>query len=433
MVITLLLLLTAIIFLTVAIFEAKIARNQIIDKKSFYVTEAGLNKSFNYIKLYPGLVPSGTEINGDLDGMDYTCTITLLSEKGDPIKIYEIVCIAYDSITGARKKITTIIRLQTFAKYAYYTNNEVSVFGTTIWFLGIPQVTDILGKKAWVSPDEVSRATLHTNTKFAFYGNPEFWAEVESVSKTALFYETILKRTYELNADKHEPGAIPVFKKSFSRGVANIPFPENIDNIKEAPPSEILDIAPNSTIVFNGTSAIVNGTPHDISNIKVIHSTGNLDISGTLDGQITVATEGKIFIVDNLTYAYQSPHSDDVLGLFAKNDIVVKNDEDIAPGIGKDITIDASIVSLTKFTIYPYSGGSWNHPYGRKPCATLHVNGGIIQNIRGVMSHFSLSSGCQDGYIKDYRYDDRLLDLPPPYFPTTGEPEILSWKEEIIE
>lgn len=433
LVISLVLLLIITFYLLNIISEAKITKNQIADSKTFYIADAGYNKALNYIKLYPGLVESGTELSGTLSGIDWQAIIDLLSAENDPTKIYQITIEVTDPITGVRKKITAIIQIQTFAKYAYYTNQEVSAAGSTVWFVGVPSLTDVLGRRSWVSPDQTSQATIHTNTRFAFYGNPEFWANVESVNQTALFYDTITHQTYTLNADSHSPGAIPVFKKNFTRGVDSIPFPSNINSIDAAPAGQTITAPSGATIALNGNQATINGTNYDISDILLIRSNGNLNVSGTLNGQLTIATTGKIYILDNLIYANESPTSDDVLGLFAEDDIIVKNNENVSPGVGKNIRIDASILSLDRFSIYPFNGGDANNPIGRKPCATLQVNGGIIQQVRGVMGHFSLSSGCIDGYIKDYRYDNRLLTTPPPYFPTTGEPEIISWKEEIIE
>jgi Tfp pilus assembly protein PilX len=433
LVITLLLLMIVSIYVTVAIFETKITRNQVFDAKSFYVAEAGYNHALNTINLAPGLIPDGTQVNGSLDSMDYTCSIDLESELEEQLKIYAITCTVNDAVTGARKKITALVQIQTFAKYAYYTNQELSATGSTVWFVGIPQLTDILGRKAWVSPDQESGATIHTNGRFSFYGNPQFWAKVESVNQYAQFYDTITGGTYVLDADTHPPGAIPVFKKTFARNADSIPFPSNINSIDDAPASEVITAPAGATVTLNGTNVTINSTNYNLSDIKVIKSSGNLDVSGTLDGTLTIASGGKIFVIDNLVYANRSPASDDILGLFAKSDIVVKNNQNTSPGVGKNISIDGSVLSLTKFTIYPYSGGTFDNPTGRKPCATLRVSGGIIQKVRGIMGHFSLSTGCQDGYVKDYRYDERLLTTPPPYFPTTGEPQIISWKEEIIE
>jgi hypothetical protein len=35
----------------------------------------------------------------------------------------------------------------------------------------------------------------------------------------------------------------------------------------------------------------------------------------------------------------------------------------------------------------------------------------------------------QNGFLKNYLYDDRLMFDAPPFFPTTGNYEIVSWFE----
>jgi hypothetical protein len=60
----------------------------------------------------------------------------------------------------------------------------------------------------------------------------------------------------------------------------------------------------------------------------------------------------------------------------------------------------------------------------------LKVFGGIIQNYRGPVGTFSGTTGAKlSGYSKAYQYDTRLRNTSPPYFPTTGRYELVSWDE----
>jgi len=64
------------------------------------------------------------------------------------------------------------------------------------------------------------------------------------------------------------------------------------------------------------------------------------------------------------------------------------------------------------------------------PRGYLRVIGGIIQRNRGGVGTFDLISGSLlTGYEKDYVYDRRLADSPPPAFPTTGRVLSMAWKE----
>ncbi|MFC1656874.1 hypothetical protein ACFL14_02875 [Patescibacteria group bacterium] len=423
----------ATFFLTSAIFEVKITRNQVFDKKSLHVAEAGIQESFNYMLQDPGLVESGYELNGTLDNMGYDCVINLVDDEDVILKLYEITCTVDDNITGARKRITVTVRLQTYAKFAYFTTQEITTKGTDAWFVGVSDVVkDIMGKRAFVEDDQVSEGLTHTNGRFNFFHNPEFWSYISSVDEFVQFYPNKI-----LDADTYPPNHIPIYMRPpMNRGADTIDFPTNLSSLDKTPPSKLLNIPANSTIELNGTNAIINGNSVDISNIWVIKASGTVDsLSGVLDGYLTIASTGKIYITDSITYAEESLTSDDVLGIYAEDNIVVKNNENISANEGKPITIDASIMSLKEFTVYEYEGFDKDgNPIGRKPPATLYVNGGVIQKTRGVLGHFNpISSLIIDGYTKNWRYDDRLKIMPPPFFPTTGEPEIISWKEEVIE
>lgn len=433
LVITLLLLIIATVFVNMAVFESKIARNQAVDTKVFFAAEAGYNHALQTIRGYPGLVPDGTEVTGNIDNISYNAEITMVSDPFEFNRIYKIVSISTDPITGARKKITVTIRIQTYAKYSYFTTQEVTSKGTDAWFVGVSDtVKDYMGKKAFVETDQVSDGLTHTNGRFNIFHNPEFWSYVSSVDEYVMFYPNKL-----LNEDTYPPNHIPVYMRPpFERGAAPIEFPTNLSSLDKTPPSKLLTFPANSTIVLNGTQAVVNGTAYDIQNIWVIKVLGDISsLSGVLDGYLTIGSEGKIFITDNLVYQEETLTSDDILGLYAYDDIVVKNDENISANEGKSITIDASIMTLNEFRAYEFGGfDNSGNPIGRKPPARLLINGGVIQNYRGILGHFNpVSSLIIDGYTKDWRYDDRLINNPPPFFPTTGEPIIVSWKEEILD
>lgn len=58
---------------------------------------------------------------------------------------------------------------------------------------------------------------------------------------------------------------------------------------------------------------------------------------------------------------------------------------------------------------------------------TLKVLGGLIQSTRGAVG--TISGGVVNhGYAKDYHYDRRLFASPPPFYPTTGTYDRLSWE-----
>jgi hypothetical protein len=83
----------------------------------------------------------------------------------------------------------------------------------------------------------------------------------------------------------------------------------------------------------------------------------------------------------------------------------------------------AVIMALnTSFIVEDYDTGTIQ--------GTLWVIGGVIQEQRGPVGTFDQITGALlTGYTKDYVWDERLADSPPPAFPTTGRVVTLAWRE----
>jgi hypothetical protein len=164
----------------------------------------------------------------------------------------------------------------------------------------------------------------------------------------------------------------------------------------------------------------------------VIFVSGNVAISGTLRGHVTVAASGNIVIADDVIYATNPGLGTcaDMLGLFAGNDVVIADNTLNSPqratsGVSyrtyddtQDEFIQGLVLALDVFTVERYTSGSTNaEPCGGKGAGRgcIFLTGGIIQKRRGAVG---LTDG--HGYIKRYAYDQCVLNDPPPYFPTTG-------------
>lgn len=65
--------------------------------------------------------------------------------------------------------------------------------------------------------------------------------------------------------------------------------------------------------------------------------------------------------------------------------------------------------------------------YSLGSTGTLKVIGGLIQSTRGVVGRLS-GGTIAHGYAKDYHYDPRLASAPPPFYPTTGQYDRISWR-----
>ena len=164
----------------------------------------------------------------------------------------------------------------------------------------------------------------------------------------------------------------------------------------------------------------------------VIHFNGNVGLSGTLNGQVTLYANGSIILLDDLRYVNDPVKGvcRDILGLITDKDIVIADNSLNTPQLidtdtysalddTQDFTIHAVMMALgTSFRVQNYSGGptavnNCNTTVNGRGC--IQLSGGIIQQARGPVG---TSGGT--GFAKRYTYDHCAVVTPPPYFPTTG-------------
>jgi hypothetical protein len=172
----------------------------------------------------------------------------------------------------------------------------------------------------------------------------------------------------------------------------------------------------------------------------VIYVDGNVGVSGTLNGRVTLYSLGTVVLLDDIRYANDPVRGvcRDILGIIAARDVVIADNAintppSVVPGNKtpqyyslddtKDMYIHAVMMALkSSFRVEAYNLG----PTDVNDCATatavvnngrgcIYLSGGIIQLARGAVG---TSGGT--GYTKRYSYDRCAVVNPPPYFPTTG-------------
>ena len=136
---------------------------------------------------------------------------------------------------------------------------------------------------------------------------------------------------------------------------------------------------------------------------------GDLSLSGTLNGQLTIGTDRNIKILDNVRYAvnHYSPSfltTTNILGLVAGEYILV------GPGAPADIEVEAYLVSL-QTTLVPMI-------YETMAGGTIEIFGGFTQRAPCPIFVSAVAAGNQI-YPLDLAYDKRLASgkLFPPWFP----------------
>lgn len=148
---------------------------------------------------------------------------------------------------------------------------------------------------------------------------------------------------------------------------------------------------------------------------------GDAFVEGTLNGQVTLATQNNVVVTGDVTYA-AGTSGRDILGLIAENNVTIYHPVDsdrreiLSSTQLRDVTLWAATLSVQ------HSFNVQNYQYGTTK-GTLSVRGSIAQRWRGAVGTFSGTTSVT-GYAKDYKYDDRLAWLTPPRF---LDPVSASW------
>ncbi|MBU2541037.1 MAG: hypothetical protein KJ593_03950 [Candidatus Omnitrophica bacterium] len=335
-------------------------------------------------------------------------------------------------VGGISRTLIAAVQIDNFARFAYFSDDEHYGRGrdrAPVWF--------ITGDEIW--------GPTHTNGHFHILGNPIFHDAVVSVDDFITYF-----------TPAPSAGNDPQFLGGLTLGIDPIPMPHQAIELHTASVQGGEVFNGNTTIVLNadGTMDVTNGqllqtegcSPCNRSlpaNYALYVSGGDLTLSGTLDGSLTVGTNRDIIIADDIRYNCEDPliacpgdpnelcvdaalrdACDDMLGIIAEKEVIVS--DSIAHN---HIRIDGSIMAMDQsFTVENYNTGD--------PRGILTVFGGIIQDQRGPVGTGSVNmvngeAEITHGYAKNYIYDSRFATNPPMYFPRTGDYLNLVWQEEL--
>jgi len=166
---------------------------------------------------------------------------------------------------------------------------------------------------------------------------------------------------------------------------------------------------------------------YSLATKPVIFAEDHLWVNGTVNGRATVvaarfpltANYMNIWLYDNLTYLAKDGHSQ--VGVFAQNNIYIRYN------IPTDLEIDAALLASSGRIIrhnYNYSGCS---AYSKAVRNSLTIYGSIISNQK---SYWNYGTGPTSGFTtRDITYDPNMYFQPPPFFPSQGAYEFISWEE----
>ena len=311
---------------------------------------------------------------------------------------------------GTQHVVACVLQPSSFSRYTYYSvtdQNGYWVGGDTIW-----------------GPFHCNNTLNVANTNG---GSPVF-----------------MQRATSLNGINNYNNAHPVFKGGYDSGV-NVVLPSDLSALKTAASSGgkwlnihghghepvFIEFLANGNVRWrldgptdwSGGGWTIEPLTSFAPNGAVWCDENNLHIKGVLNGKVTVGGTKNIWIDGDVTYASDPRlgYSDDMLGLVADDKLyITDNVENRGPD--NNFTLMGSIFSRLD--------GLWAENYATRPVeGKLITLGGQIQKIGGYTGVFSGNSIIHGFLPGGTYYDDRLMNDAPPFFPTTGNFEVVSWFE----
>ena len=399
--------------------EMRLSSNTSMQQKAFYLAERGMEESIAFLaQMGQPLVGSGVGGGGPVvlfndvaagEGRYTVWADPMDNNAGRSSRFVAITVRGTLDGSGVSRAMQIRLGQQNFSRYAYFTDIETSASGGTIWFTG----------------NDEFFGPVHTNDQMHIAGDPIFHEEASSGAADLAYY------------NGGPPQDEPVFEMGLNLNADNIQLPPNTDLLRaKGLAADGLDFSGTAAIEMrldgggNGILRVsVNGGPavdYPLPANGVCFVDGKVELKGTLKGQLTIACDGDVEIMDNCLYDTDprvDPTSSDMLGIVADGDVYM---DGYAYGVNVDTadeTVMAAIMTLDEsFTVENYNSGS--------PRGNLVIYGGLIQYRRGPVGTFNGGTGqIVTGYAKAYSYDPRLMDNPPPAFPTTGDIDKISWQE----
>ncbi|SMO82066.1 DUF4900 domain-containing protein [Gracilimonas mengyeensis] len=342
---------------------------------------------------------------------------------------YKVLLFSEVNYEGTTLETEVLLQRDSFSKYSYFTDAESMPNGQTIWFGGNDAIT----------------GPVHTNGTFSIRDSPIFNGPVTSPNMWN-----------RLNSSTN-----PQFndQTDFNAPTKELPDASQIDVLESAAHSSGLTFDDDVELEFfvnenEGTNGVGYVKAEQTGWVRCSHSwhnyweqrtteedykisdynglisvDGNVDVKGTVKGEVTLHSSGDVNITGDLMY-YVNPDADPsadphdpesnyylgLLGLVSEEDVTVDSEAHRDNG-SYDIHIHAAIMALgDSFTVENYND---NRSRG-----TLNVLGGIIQKVRGPVG---LTNGS--GYTKNYVYDRRLLSMIPPSYPREKWFSVVYWRD----
>ena len=313
---------------------------------------------------------------------------------------------------GVSQVVSCLLQPSSFSRFAYYTISDASGYWVT-------------GDTCW--------GPLHVNDKLNVVGYPVFMGKATTLNGLHRY------RNPQNNSNTLDK---PVFKQGFQQGV-NVALPNDLSLLKSAAQTGgkiinggtgdvFIEFLSNGKLKWKQGGAWGDGAGWNTDNINDVTPNGafyvdgkDIHVKGTVHGQLTVGTNQNIWLDNDVVYKDDPRYgpSTDMLGLVAGQTLWITDNADNR-GPNNDFILMACVFSRTD--------GLWVQNYSSGPVrGRLTTVGSQVAKVGGYTGQFS---GDPPIIIHGYApggtyYDERLMLAAPPYFPTTGQYEIISWFE----
>jgi hypothetical protein len=159
------------------------------------------------------------------------------------------------------------------------------------------------------------------------------------------------------------------------------------------------------------------GTPYNIPNNGAIYAGQPVIVSGVVNGRVTIGSASDIYVGGNLSYAQDG---DDVLGLVASHSVIV------AQWVPTTLSWRAATIAQSgtwrSYGFDPQTGQNEPDYIGNFKLSAMTFTGSTATYGGGSMSLFN---------SRVYQYDQTLVYLPPPWFPTIQDAYTIVLSREI--
>lgn len=455
---------------------------------AFNLAESGSSRASLWLRQQAS-PPSGTSAfdpwTNPVAFGDGSYSVTITPDAANATNYLKKYFITATGTANARtQKVEAVMRQASFGRYAYFTDYEVSsITGNPIWF----KKGEVIDGPAHSNNTDESDFHINWNGSTA----PIFLDQVTAAGDAITYnpgmptnetdWKKIFRdgsRGFKLSVNRIElPDSTNVQRDAAWGATSGFPSTNGVyvPNNGSATLGGIY-IKGDSTVALsvvggNQVFTIVQGGT--TTTITLNKSTNQTDVqvgAGTVD-HYDGLTNGVIYSADNITSLQGTVADNQVSGgsIVKRTAFTIAADvnagkkitigghlqyntspdktqaynstANLAAGtlglVAKDVMIGSAAPSDLKLHAVVLAGGKnttdgsfWVETWGTGGAkGNLNLIGGLIQKKRGPVGTFNPTTGATvTGYAKNYSYDPRMADNPPPFFPTTGGYDQLSWR-----